>query len=100
MIRYAYEFVKRCDRCQRKGKISKIDEMPQKGILEYILLALDYVSKWIKTVALPMNDMKAVALITDEGSHFYSRQLESTLCWKKVGLENAVENKFRDKPEF
>ena len=58
-----------CDRCQRTGNISRRDEMPQKGILEveifdvwgidfmgpfpssfgnkYILVVVDYVSKWI-----------------------------------------------------
>ncbi|KAK2444774.1 hypothetical protein QL285_015775 [Trifolium repens] len=70
--------VKNCDRCQRTGNISRRDEMPQKGILEvdifdvwgidfmgpfpssggnkYILVAVDYVSKWIEVVASPTNN--------------------------------------------
>ena len=70
--------VKNCDRCQRTGNISRRDEMPQKGILEveifdvwgidfmgpfpysfgnkFILVAVDYVSKWIEAIASPTND--------------------------------------------
>ena len=68
----------KCDRCQCTGNISRRDEMPQKGILEveifdvwgidfmgpfpsssgnkYILVAVDYVSKWIEAIASPTND--------------------------------------------
>ena len=64
------EWVKLCDRCQKIGNISNINEMPLRGILVvqmfyvwgidfmgpfppsfgnlYILLAVDYVSKWWK----------------------------------------------------
>ncbi|KAI5387026.1 hypothetical protein KIW84_073250 [Lathyrus oleraceus] len=67
-----------CDRCQRTGNISRRDEMPLKGILEvevfdvwgidfmgpfpssfgnkYILVVIDYVSKWIEAIASPTND--------------------------------------------
>ena len=66
------------DRCQRTGNISRRDEMPQKGILEveifdvwgidfmgpfpssfgnkYILVVVDYVSKWIEAIVAPTND--------------------------------------------
>ncbi|XP_070008196.1 uncharacterized protein LOC142165141 [Nicotiana tabacum] len=69
-----------CDRCQRTGAISRRHEFPLKGILEveifdiwgidfmgpfpasnghqYILVIVDYVSKWIEAVALPTNDAK------------------------------------------
>nr|GFB07634.1 hypothetical protein [Tanacetum cinerariifolium] len=65
----AHEFVKNCDSCQRQGKISQRDEMPQKSIQiceifnvwgidfigpfpslrgnKYILVAVDYLSKWV-----------------------------------------------------
>ncbi|GJT32434.1 reverse transcriptase domain-containing protein [Tanacetum coccineum] len=66
----AYEFVKTCDACQKQGKISQRDEMPQNAIQvceifdlwgidfmgpfpssrgnKYILVAVDYLSKWVE----------------------------------------------------
>ncbi|KAA3465744.1 Retrovirus-related Pol polyprotein from transposon opus [Gossypium australe] len=82
MIKDAYEFAQQCDICQRMGNILKRDEMPQNGILEvevfyfwsiefmglfpssvrnqYILLAVDYISKWVEAIALPANDTKVM----------------------------------------
>ncbi|XP_022899272.1 uncharacterized protein LOC111412570 [Olea europaea var. sylvestris] len=81
LFRDAFKFVKRCDRCQCIGNISRRNEMPLNNILEveiidvwridfmgpfppsfsnqYILVALDYVSKWMDTVALPTNNSNA-----------------------------------------
>ena len=108
IFRDAWAFVKTCDACQRSGNISKKNEMPQKPILEleifdvwgidfmgpfpssrgnqYILVAVDYVSKWVEAIASPTNDHKVVvklfkkiifprfgvprAVISDNGSHF------------------------------
>ncbi|XP_010496850.1 PREDICTED: uncharacterized protein LOC104773880 [Camelina sativa] len=78
MFKDAQEFVTRCDVCQRKGQISKWNEMPQNFILEvevfdcwgidfmgpfissyknqYILVAVDYVSKWFEAIAYAKND--------------------------------------------
>nr|GFC12885.1 reverse transcriptase domain-containing protein [Tanacetum cinerariifolium] len=66
----SHEFVKNCNSCQRQGKISQRDEMPQNSIQtceifdvwgidfmgpfpssrgnKYILVAVDYLSKWWK----------------------------------------------------
>ena len=105
------EWVKLCDRCQKIGNISSRNEMPLRGIMVvqifdvwgidfmgpfppsfgnlYILLAVDYVSKWVEAVACPRNDANTVVsflqnnilsrfgtprtIISDEGSHFANK---------------------------
>ena len=111
IFRDCAEWVKLCDRCQKIGKISSINEMPLRGILVvkifdvwgidfmgpfppsfgnlYILLAVDYVSKWVEAIACPKNDSNTVVsflqknilsrfgtpmtIISDGGSHFANK---------------------------
>ncbi|XP_049391401.1 uncharacterized protein LOC125855708 [Solanum stenotomum] len=73
---------KGCDKCQRLGTISRRHEMPLSNILEveifyvwgidfmgpflpssgnqYILVVVDYVSKWVEAVSLPSNDSRVM----------------------------------------
>ncbi|KAK8925800.1 hypothetical protein KSP39_PZI018378 [Platanthera zijinensis] len=126
LFRDSREFVKQCDRCQRSDNLRKTDEMPMNTILEvelfdvwgidfmgpfvssngnlYILLAVDYVSKWVEAIATPKNDAKVVlnflknflfnrfgtprAIISDGGSHFRNAQFAALL--RKYGVTHKV----------
>lgn len=126
LFKDSYSFVAACDRCQRIGNISRKSEMPLNNILEvelfdvwgidfmgpfpssfsnqYILVAVDYVSKWVEAVAVRNNDAKAVtnflrkyiftrfgtprAIISDGGKHFCNRQFEALLG--KYGVTHRI----------
>nr|GEW92584.1 reverse transcriptase domain-containing protein [Tanacetum cinerariifolium] len=114
----AFELVKHCDSCQRRGKISQKDEMPQNSIQvceifdvwgidfmgpfpsskgnKYILVAVDYLSKWVKAKALPTNDARVVVkflklLFSQFGTHkAIISDREVTNCGLKRILERTV----------
>ena len=112
----AATFVRSCDKCQRVGNISSQDEMPQNimhpcevfdlwGIdfmgpfpmshgNRYILVAVDYVSKWVEALPTPTNSARVVvgflrklfarfsnpkALVSDRGTHFCNSLMEKAL---------------------
>ena len=72
-----------------------MDLFPPSFSNTYILLAVDYVSKWVEAIATQKNDAKTVVpfvhkniftcfgtprcIISDEGSHFYNRIFASLL---------------------
>ena len=117
LFRDARTLVAACDKCQRTGNISKRNEMPLNSILEvelfdvwgidfmgpfppshgyeYILVAVDYVSKWVEAIPCRHADSNAVkrmftdiifprfgvprAVISDGGKHFVNRQFDKLL---------------------
>ena len=126
LFKDAHLFVSTCDKCQRMGNISRKDEPPMHPILEvelfdlwgidfmgpfpasysnlYILLAVDYVSKWVEAIPTRTNDAKVVAqflrsnifsrfgtpraLITDNGTHFCNKVIDKVL--QKYGVRHRT----------
>lgn len=75
----AHDYAAACDQCQRQGTITRRHELPMTPIIEldvwgidfigpfvsscgmkYILVVVDYVSKWVKAIALPNNKARSV----------------------------------------
>ncbi|CAN6686515.1 unnamed protein product [Malus baccata var. baccata] len=122
----AYNWCKACDRCQRVGNQSKRNEMPQQSILivelfdvwgidfmgpfpsshgnHYILVVVEYVSKWVKAIAAPTNQGSIVlrflqgvifprfgiprVILSDGGKHFINKPFANLLA--KYGINHRV----------
>ena len=84
--------------------IDFIGPFPASGPYKYILVAVDYVSKWVEAIATRTNDLKVMAkfvkstifpcfgvprlLISDGGSHFIEKGFEALLT--KYGVTHRV----------
>nr|GEZ68181.1 reverse transcriptase domain-containing protein [Tanacetum cinerariifolium] len=115
----AFELVKRCDSCQRQGKVSQIciqickifnvwgidfmgPFLSSKGN-KYILVAVNYLSKWVEAKVLPTNDARVVvkflkslfsrfgtpkAIFSDRGTHFCNDQFSRVMA--KYGVTHRL----------
>lgn len=120
LFKDAHEFIYACDRCQQTGNILIRHEIPLNTILEVelldvwglilwfhfhrlILVAVDYVSKWVEDIASPTNDSSVVkflkkyvfdhfrmpwTIISDEGKHFWNKYLDPILA--KYGVTHRM----------
>ncbi|WJZ92680.1 hypothetical protein VitviT2T_011664 [Vitis vinifera] len=117
-----------CDRCQRLGKLTKRNQMPMNPILivdlfdvwgidfmgsfpmyfgnSYILVGVDYVSKWVEAIPYKHNDYRVVlkflkenifsrfgvpkAIISDGGTHFCNKPFETLLAKYGVKQKGAT----------
>ena len=122
----AKEFVRRCPRCQKHGNINSQDAMPLKSNLqveifdvwgvdfmgpfpmseqcEYILVAVDYVSKWVEALPCVAADSESLkkmfqeiifprfgvprVVISDGGSHFIDKTFRK--CLSELGADHRV----------
>ncbi|RVW72564.1 Pol polyprotein [Vitis vinifera] len=122
LFKDAHEVSKGCDKCQRLGKLSRRNMMPLNPILivdlfdvwgidfmgpfpmsfghSYILVGVDYVSKWVEAIPCRTNDHKVVlkflkenifsrfgvpkAIISDGGTHFCNKPFEALLAKYRV----------------
>ncbi|WKA10529.1 hypothetical protein VitviT2T_028095 [Vitis vinifera] len=126
LFKDAYIMCRSYDRCQRLRKLTKRNQMPMNPILivdlfdvwgidfmgpfpmsfdnSYILVGVDYVSKWVEAIPCKHNDHRVVlkflkenifsrfgvpkAIISDGGTHFCNRPFETLLA--KYGVKQKV----------
>ena len=126
LFKEAHQMCRVCDRCQKLGKLSRRQMMPLNPILvvklfdvwgidfmgpfptsyshTYILVGVDYVSKWVQAIPCKTNDHRVVlrflkanifsrfgvpkAIISNGGSHFCNKPFENLMT--KYGVKHKV----------
>ncbi|KAL6323214.1 hypothetical protein AAG906_029221 [Vitis piasezkii] len=126
LFKDAHIMCRSCDRCQRLGKLTKRNQMPINPIIivdlfdvwgidfmgpfpmsfgnSYILVGVDYVSKWVEAIPCKHNDHRVVlkflkenifsrfgvpkVIISDGGTHFCNKPFETLLA--KYGVKHKV----------
>ncbi|WKA01560.1 hypothetical protein VitviT2T_019836 [Vitis vinifera] len=126
LFKDALTMCRSCDKCQRLGKLTRKNMMPLNPILivdlfyvwgidfmrhfpmsfgySYILVGVDYVSKWVEAIPCKRNDHRVVikflkenifsrfgvpkAIISDGGTHFCNKPFETLLA--KYGVKHKV----------
>ena len=124
LFKDVHKMCRGCDRCQRLGKLSRRHMLPLNPILvvdlfdvwgidfmgpfptsfgySYILVRVDYLSKWVEAIPCKANDHRVVlkilkenifsrfrvpkAIISDGGSHFCNKPFETLLA--KYGVKH------------
>nr|GEU99891.1 reverse transcriptase domain-containing protein [Tanacetum cinerariifolium] len=118
-------YVRECDACQRAWNIFARSQMPLTNIIvsevfdiwgidfmgtfllsrnnRYILVVVDYISKWVETEALPTNDARVIvkflqklfsrfgvpkSLISDRGTHYCNSLLDKNI--KRYGVKHRI----------
>ena len=126
LFKEAHQMCQVCDRGQRLGKLSRLHMMPLNPILvvqlfdvwgidfmgpfptsyghAYILVGVDYVSKWVEAITCKTNDNRVVlkflkanifsrfvvpeAIISDGGSHLCKKPFKKLMA--KYGVKHKV----------
>ncbi|RVW61766.1 Pro-Pol polyprotein [Vitis vinifera] len=101
LFKDAHSMCKGCDRCQR---LDFMGPFPMSFGHSYILVGVDYVSKWVEAIPCRSNDHRVVlkflkdnifarfgvpkAIISDGGTHFCNKPFETLLA--KYGVKHKV----------
>ncbi|GJX16454.1 reverse transcriptase domain-containing protein [Tanacetum coccineum] len=119
IFKEAQTLVQNCDACQRSGSISRRDEMPLNNIqvseifdiwgidfigpfskshkFEYILVAIDYMPKWVEAEALPTNDARVYG-VHHRIATAYHLQTSGQVKNTNRALKRILEKTVKDNP--
>nr|GEU84167.1 reverse transcriptase domain-containing protein [Tanacetum cinerariifolium] len=106
IIKEAHTLVRLCEHAKQQG-IDSMGPFSKSYKFEYILVVVDYVSKWAEAQALPTNDARVVvtflkklfcrfrmpkALISDRGTHSCNKIIERAM--KRYGVNHCFSTSY------